>query len=123
MGENRHRLDEISDSSSDTAPEPEEQRKDGNRSFGSDNGTNRAKEPIQGTPLTSTVENEGEDKIEEIEDSFNGDGQLWYKVKWAGEIKASWEPASFLQHVPNAAQFITAYHFENPQRPAASNGS
>jgi hypothetical protein len=24
-----------------------------------------------------------------IEDCFKGDGQLWYKVRWAGETKAS----------------------------------
>jgi hypothetical protein len=53
--------------------------------------------------MTSTVEDEGgdegEDKIEKIEDSYKGDGQLWYKVKWAGETKASWEPTSFLENM------------------------
>jgi hypothetical protein len=77
--------------------------------------------------MTSIVEDEGgdegEDKIEKIEDSYKEDGQLWYKVKWAGETKASWEPASFLENVQNASRLMTAYDLENRQISPASNGS
>jgi hypothetical protein len=100
------------DSDSDITSELAKQRKDGNQPFKTDNQTNPCKEFTQRAPMTSTIKDEGgdeggderEDKIEKIEDFYNGDGQLWYKVKWAGEIKATWEPAIFLENVQNASR-------------------